>query len=160
MSENSANKFDCGISNGSTSNINLQLQSKINDLLKSDPRKKGIDVSAHYKNYIDTSVLVFDLHSILGPNSRADVFGLFLQFAEKMKSEHFSTVELAYNGETRFMIEGDCFQKLGGRFRKREFSLYNTNLFQKSYESRWIKTISRMDRWTTCSYRKANARFQ
>lgn len=88
----------------------------MNDVLKDDPRNEGIEVSAHYENYVDTSVLVLDLQSISGSNSRADVFRVFLQFAEKMKSEQFSTVEMAYKGETKFMIEGDYFQKLGGEY--------------------------------------------
>ena len=94
----------------------FQLQSQMNDVLKGDPRNEGIKVSVHFGNYVNPSILVYDLRSISGTNSMADVFRVFLQFAEKMQSKKFDVVELAFRGRTKFKIRGDYFQMLGKEY--------------------------------------------
>jgi len=98
----------------------FSLQFPMNDVIEKDPRNKGVEVSVHYKTYINPSVLVYDLRAISGTNSKADVFRILLQFADKMKDRKFDKVELCYRGDTKFVIDGDYFQQLG-----REYGLQN-----------------------------------
>lgn len=98
----------------------VKLQAKMEEVISEDFRNQGIEVSVHYAGYLNPSVLVYDLRSVSGENSRADVFRVFCQFAEKLKSESFQEVELAFRGETRFKLDGDDFQELG-----REYGLQN-----------------------------------
>ncbi len=98
----------------------FQLQHQMKKVIEEDSRNNGIKVSVHFGNYVNPSILVYDLKSISGTNSMADVFRVLLQFAEKMQSREFDTVDLASKGETKFKINGDYFQKLG-----REYSFQN-----------------------------------
>jgi hypothetical protein len=92
----------------------------MDEVLNSDPRNKGVKVSVHFGNYINLSILIYDLKLISGSNSMTDVFRVFLQFAEKMQSKEFDFVELSFRGKTKFRIAGNYFQKLG-----REYSWQN-----------------------------------
>lgn len=94
----------------------FQLQTKMNKVLKDDPRNKGIKVSVHFSNYIKTSTLVYDLKSISESNSTLDVFRVLLQFSERIKSKKFETVELSFKGKTKFKINGNYFQTLGEEY--------------------------------------------
>jgi hypothetical protein len=104
----------------------LTLQRKMADVMEKDPRNKGVEVSVHYKTYVNPSVLVYDLRGISGTNSRLDVTRVLLQFAEQVKDRKFERVELAFRGNTRFLLDGDYFQELG---RKYSFQnpVYTTN---------------------------------
>jgi len=92
------------------------LQSKMDDVLKNDPRNKGIEVSVHYDSYINPSIFVYDLKSVSNTNSMADVFRVFLQFSEKVQSKKFDIVELSSRGKTKFKIKGEYFQTLGKEY--------------------------------------------
>ncbi len=94
----------------------LTLQRPLNDVLQSDTRNAGVDVSAHYGYFLVPSVLVFEVKSISGTNSRLDVSRVLLQFAEKMRGISFSSVELAYGGKTKFKISGAYFKTLGDEY--------------------------------------------
>jgi len=94
----------------------FQLQSRMNDVLKSDPRNNGVEVSVHFGNYVNPSILVYDLKSISNTNSMADVFRVFLQFSEKVQSKKFDVVELSFRGKTKFKIEGNYFQIVGKEY--------------------------------------------
>ena len=98
----------------------LTLQSKMSEVLEKDPRNKGVEVSVHYKTYLNPSVLVYDLRGIAGTNSKLDVTRVLLQFTDQVKDKQFDKVELAFRGETKFLLDGDYFQKLG-----REYSVQN-----------------------------------
>lgn len=93
----------------------LLLQSKMNEVIKNDPRNQGVKVSVHYANYINPSVLIYDLKSISG-NSKLDVFRVFLQFAERISGKQFDTVELCYRGKIKFKLNGTYFKKLGQEY--------------------------------------------
>lgn len=97
-----------------------QLQTPLNEVLQSDHRNKGIEVSVHYSNYISPNTLVFDLTDISGNNSRTDVFRVLLQYAHKIQTERFRIVELSYKGKTKFLLDGNYFQKIG-----KEYDLQN-----------------------------------
>jgi len=92
------------------------LQSQMSDVLKGDPRNNGVEVSVYYGNYIDPSILIYDLKSISKTNSMSDIFRVFLQFSEKVQSKKFDVVELAFRGKTKFKIKGDYFQALGEEY--------------------------------------------
>lgn len=92
---------------------NLTLQRKMNEVLENDPRNKGVEVSVHYKTYVNPAVLVYDLRGIGVTNSKLDVTRVLLQFADQVKKRKFDRVELAFRGETKFLLDGDYFQKLG-----------------------------------------------
>ena len=94
----------------------FQLQSQMNDVIKGDPRNNGVEVAVHFGNYVNPSVLVYDLKSISGTNSMADVFRVFLQFAKKVQSKQLDVVELSFKGKTKFKINGDYFQTLGKEY--------------------------------------------
>lgn len=92
------------------------LQSPLEKVFSDDIRNHGVEVKAHYKGFVDSSVLVFDLQDVSGSSSRADVFRVFLQYADKMQDEYFDEVELAFRGETRFKIDGYYFRTLGREY--------------------------------------------
>jgi hypothetical protein len=94
----------------------FRLQSQMNDVLKDDPRNNGVEVSVYYGNYVNPSILIYDLKSISKTNSMADVFRVFLQFSEKVQSKKFDVVELSFMGKTKFRIKGDYFQTLGKEY--------------------------------------------
>ncbi len=98
----------------------FQLEKPMTDVLKNNSSNKGIKISVYYDNYINLSKIVISIKGISGQNSRADVFRVFLQFAEKMKDKKFTYVYFAFNRDKRFMIDGDYFQKLG-----KEYSFQN-----------------------------------
>jgi len=85
----------------------------MNEVLRDDPRNQGLEVNVHYKNHVNSSVLVYDLRGLSGTNSKADVFRSLLQFASKLKDRKFEKVELAFRGDTRFVLNGVYFQELG-----------------------------------------------
>ena len=92
------------------------LQRPLSGRLSADSRNEGVVAIAHYGWFVNPNVLVFDLRSISGNNSEADVLRCLLQFAEAMKSNNFSTVILAYKGNARFILKGDYFKELGVEF--------------------------------------------
>lgn len=94
----------------------FQLQSKMDDVLREDPRNYGIDVSVHFENYINPSILVYNLRSVSGGKTILDVFRVFLQLAEKVQSRKFEVVELSFRGKTKFKISGSYFQTLGKEY--------------------------------------------
>lgn len=98
----------------------FQLQSRMNRVLKEDYRNSGIEVSVHYSMYVDPSTLVYDLKTVSGSNSPADVFRVLLQFAEEVKDKKFGTVQLCFRGTLKFQLDGDYFQTIG-----KEYSFQN-----------------------------------
>ena len=93
---------------------NNPFQPLMNEVIESDSRNKGIEISVYYGD--NQSILEYDLKSISNENSIADVFRVFLQFAEKVKSYKFDKVKLAFRKKVKFVINGDYFQKLGEEF--------------------------------------------
>lgn len=94
----------------------FSLQYEMNKLLIFDQKNKGIDVSVGYKNYIDLSVIVFDLRKC-SYKTKADVLRVLFQFAEKKKESNYDYVILSCQGIKKFKITGDFFKKLGEEYR-------------------------------------------
>jgi hypothetical protein len=94
----------------------LNLSMPLNNVLEQDSRNSGIVLSAHYENYINPSVLVIDVKNIEGTKSAADVFRLFLNYADEMQEKRFEKVLLSCKGDQRFFIEGLYFETIGKEF--------------------------------------------
>lgn len=109
----------------------IVLQSPMNQLIASDQRNSGVQVSTHYGNFINPRVLVFDIQSVAGSNSEADVFRVFLQYAEKMQSSSFDEVDLACKGQTKFFIHGSYFHQLGKEYSWQN-PVYTTRTFPEN----------------------------
>lgn len=91
----------------------ISLQSPLNKAISSDHRSDGIKASASYSTWVPGSTVVFNLTEVSGTNSPADVFRVFLQFAETQKEDDFKKVILSHKGKKKFMIEGSFFKILG-----------------------------------------------
>lgn len=91
----------------------FNLTKPLSETVKADHRNLGIDLRVHYGKYIVPSILVIDVYNISGEKSAADVFRLFLQFANKINDKQFETVELASKGKTKFILTGKYFKQLG-----------------------------------------------
>lgn len=89
------------------------LNQPVSKTIKSDSRNFGIQIGLHYKNYVSTDVLVYNLKGISEDKAAADVFRVLLQTASELKEKEFETVELAYKGKTKFKLKGAYFQELG-----------------------------------------------
>lgn len=61
----------------------ISLQRHMGSILAADSRNKGLKVWVHYKWFINPTQLEYDLRSISGENSTADVTRIMLQFSEK-----------------------------------------------------------------------------
>jgi len=90
----------------------------MNEVIKEDPRNDGIEISVHFKNYVDSSTIIYNLKSVSGDKSMADIFRVFLQFAEKtyLASTKIDAVELQFRGKTKFKITGEYFLTLGEEY--------------------------------------------
>jgi hypothetical protein len=88
----------------------------LNEVIAADPRNQGIEVRTRYGDYYKPSVLVFDLKNVSATNSSADVFRIFLRYAEVMKEKDFDRVLLSFRGDPKFQLTGDYFKKLGVEF--------------------------------------------
>lgn len=100
--------------------INNSVNGPLQKTITTDSRNAGIEAKARYGNFA-RSLLVFDLTNISANNSRADVFRVFLQYAAAVKDKQFESVQLAWRGRVKFIIDGAYFQKLG-----REFDFQNS----------------------------------
>ena len=89
------------------------LTKPLDSVLKSDYRNNGIEVSAHYENYVNPNVLVFDIKNIDLKNSAADVFRVFWQYSSELKTKSFDKIILSSKGQSKFYILGSHFTEIG-----------------------------------------------
>ena len=100
----------------STSLNPSELQNPMDRLLEEDHRNTGMRVSVYYSSPIDSSVVMYDLRDVPGSCSRADVFRVLLQFADRMQHKHFNEVRLCYQGKLKFTIPGSYFSRIGREY--------------------------------------------
>jgi hypothetical protein len=112
----------------------IRFQSIMNNIINDDVRNKGINVSVHYNAYINPSVITYNLNSISGENSMIDIFRVFLQFADKMQSNRFETIELCFQGKPKFKVQGAYFQRLG-----KEYSSQNPVYTMRTFPENLMK---------------------
>jgi len=91
----------------------VQLQQPMNEVLIQDHRNHGIRVSCHYEGWLNAGVLVYDLRKVPYNKAPADVFRVFLQYAEKLSHRDFSQVRLSYQGHVKFLLPGRHFREVG-----------------------------------------------
>jgi hypothetical protein len=112
----------------------VTLQAPMEEVLDVDARNAGIEVRVHYKGYSRPGIVVYDLREVAPDKSPADVFRVFLQFADAMKGESFDRVELAFRGETKFVLDGRDFQELGQNY-GRENPMYLVRTFPERLQT-------------------------
>jgi len=94
----------------------LSLKEPVQKGLDSDSRNNGVDIDVHYKNYIDLSVLVFNLESVPTDKAFVDVFRVLLMTSQTLKDKDFEFVELAFKGTSKFKLKGKFFKKIGEEY--------------------------------------------
>ena len=87
-----------------------------NSAISGDSRNDGVDIWVHYEYFINPGTLVFDLRSVGGDKSTADVFRVLFQVAEKFQGKRFDKVILSSKGKRKFYIEGSYFKEIGSSF--------------------------------------------
>ena len=105
-----------------------------------DVRNNGIEIGLHYKNYISTETLIFDLKKIPADKVIADVFRVLLQTSSVLKDKKFENVELSYNGESKFMLKGDYFSELGKEYEEQN-PMYTMRTFPEHIYDMNGKTV-------------------
>jgi hypothetical protein len=91
-------------------------QLPVDRVLERDERNAGMVVRAHWRWYIDPTVLVYDLKGAGPQTTGLDVLRAFLQFAYRQKGRHFDRVVLAWQGSPRFYMSGADFADLGRQY--------------------------------------------
>lgn len=92
------------------------LQLPLREVINDDYRNSDVKVNAHFENYINFNVLVFNLKEVGDKASKLDVFRTFMQYAEKIQSKQFKRIVFSYKGKQKFYIEGGYFKKLGDEY--------------------------------------------
>ncbi len=133
------------LSFGSIAALNQLLQSEVNSALDEDSRNDGIEVDVHYANYVDTDTLVYSIAAVDADTAPIDVFRAFLQSAEALKDSRYDTVELAYQGEVRFLLDGRYFQEMGEDF-EHQNPVYTLRTFPEKLET--PSGLSAYGEWT------------
>lgn len=121
------------------------LTKPLDSVLKSDYRNNGIEVSAHYENYVNPNVLVFDIKNIDLKNSAADVFRVFLQYSSELKTKSFDKIILSSKGQPKFYILGSHFTEIG-----REYGTQNPVYIVRTFPENVYKMngSKAFDSWT------------
>lgn len=121
------------------------LTKPLDSVLKSDYRNNGIEVSAHYENYVNPNVLVFDIKNIDLKNSAADVFRVFLQYSSELKTKSFDKIILSSKGQPKFYILGSHFTEMG-----REYGTQNPVYIVRTFPENVYKMngSKAFDSWT------------
>jgi hypothetical protein len=91
-------------------------QDPVNRVIQRDDRNRGMVVRAHWRWYVDPTVLVYDLRDAPADATGIDVLRAFLHFAYKQKGRQFVRVDLAWRGERRFSVRGRDFAELGWQY--------------------------------------------
>jgi len=93
-----------------------QLQVPMNEVLAEDSRNSGIKVDVSYDGWLPSQTIVYDLKGFSGINSQLDIFRVLMRYAVKKKDTRFERVYLAHQGQKKFLLSGDFFQKTGQEF--------------------------------------------
>jgi hypothetical protein len=93
-------------------NTSNELQQRFDDVIKNDTRNIGIEANIRE----NSSTLTFDLTDVSGDKSKADVFRVLLQVADKLKDKDYTTVQLAFRGNPKFKLTGAYFKQLGNEY--------------------------------------------
>jgi len=94
----------------------FELQAKLKSVIEQNPKNKGVHAYLYYADLATPSTLIFDLEDVSGENSMIDVFRIFLQSGDKLQDQRFSSVELAFRGQSKFKVAGEYFNKIGKEY--------------------------------------------
>ena len=133
------------ISFGTIAVLNHLPQSEVDAALDEDSRNDGIEIDVHYGNYVDPDTLVYSIDAVDSDTAPIDVFRAFLQSAEALKDSRYETVELAYQGEVRFLLDGRHFREMGEEFDYQN-PVYTLRTFPEKLET--PSGISAYGEWT------------
>lgn len=75
----------------------LKLQRPLNTIINSDPSNTGIDIRAHYRYYLRSSTIVFNVRRLPEGKTSSDVFRVLLQLSNRIRLAGHHT-ELIYQG--------------------------------------------------------------
>jgi|GEM_PF-470624 hypothetical protein len=92
------------------------LQKPLQQVLASDSRNQGVQAKAYSDGWFSFDTLVFDVTDVASTATRADVFRVFLQYANAIKTKHLTKVVLACRGEKKFTLDGSYFRQLGEEY--------------------------------------------
>lgn len=109
----------------------FMLQNPLNKELKKDERNEGINIGVHYKYYILTNELVYDIKSIKEDKAPLDMFRVFLTSAKYFKEKTFNKVELASRSNSKFYITGEYYKLLGIEFEEQN-PIYTLRTFPEN----------------------------
>jgi hypothetical protein len=93
-----------------------RLQDIMEEVLSSDTRNDDVEVLVYYSDLINSKELIYDLRDFAGEKSQADLFRVFLQFADAIQDDNFESVFLSFDGNQRFMLHGDYYNRIGSEF--------------------------------------------
>lgn len=95
----------------------FQIFKPVTTALSKDPRnKKTVNAIAYRKNLINPSVIVFDLRKVSEKASQMDVTRSLLLAANSLKDSNFDEVYIAYQGKSKFKLEGRYFKRIGDSY--------------------------------------------
>ena len=115
----------------------VMLGAPLADVLESDPRNSGIDIRAHYGNYVLPTTLVLNLVAVGVESAPADVFRVLLQYASRLQENEFEAVHLSFLGETKFLLKGAYFRELGLEYGSQN-PVYTMRTFpENAYTENW-----------------------
>lgn len=89
----------------------LDLQSQLNVIHRDQLWSRGIEANISVRRTPHT--LVFDLTDVPAGADADAVFRLLRQFAVRARQATFQRVVLAWRGNTRFLLDGNYFRKMG-----------------------------------------------
>ncbi len=120
----------------------LMLGKQMVDVVNADQRNTGVSIAAHYKWYVQPSILVINVNTIPLDKSPADIFRVLLQYSSRIKAREFDAVLLQSNGKTKFVLKGDYFRKLGKEYGDQN-PVYTMRTFTENvYTPEGIKAFS------------------
>tara|TARA_B100000315_G_C14281900_1_gene453407 strand:+ start:109 stop:594 length:486 start_codon:yes stop_codon:yes gene_type:complete len=94
----------------------LNLQSKLDDVFKGDIRNNGVTIYAHYDNFINPNIIIFNFWDIEEDKAMADIDRVLLQFSEQIKNGDYQKLIFSFRFNKKFYINGDYLTKLGKEY--------------------------------------------
>ena len=96
--------------------------------VNSDNRNSGVNFELHYKYFVMTNTLIYNLQSVPLDKAPIDIFRTFLQTSTTLTDKKFETIELDYKGIPKFILKGDYFTDLGKEYDTQN-PVYTTRTF-------------------------------
>lgn len=75
--------------------------------------EEAAKIEVYRRGLVGGDAIVFNIASVSGETSMADIMRMMLKSAEALKDEKFGRVYLASRGKEKFYLEGDYFKQIG-----------------------------------------------